>query len=211
MNASENGISVLIADDHDLLAEMLETFLKSSGFKNTARAKSLDEALETISNTGSFDIVLLDWDMPGMDGILGIEKAVAANKNGAVVIFSGYVRQEVIFRALEIGARGFIPKTVTAKSMTNALRFIATGEVYLPSFIAESMALSKKASRQSPLTAKEMEVLRGICRGDTNKDIARDLGLKDVQVKRYVQTISAKLNVSNRTQIAMVALAQGLL
>lgn len=210
MAVSEKSISVLIADDHDLLVEMVEACLESEGFKNNNRARSLDEALEKIANEGSFDIVLLDLDMPGMNGLQGIEKAIAANKDGAVVLFSGQARQEAVFRALEMGARGYVPKTLTAKSMTNALKFIASGEVFVPSVVASSMAQGQRSRRPSTLTAKEMDVLRGICRGDANKDIARDLGLTEITVKMHVRSICAKLNVSNRTQIAMTAVARGL-
>lgn len=210
MAVSEKSISVLIADDHDLLVEMVEACLVSEGFKNNNRARSLDEALEKIANEGSFDIVLLDLDMPGMNGLQGIEKAIAANKDGAVVLFSGQARQEAVFRALEMGARGYVPKTLTAKSMTNALKFIASGEVFVPSVVASSMAQGQRSRRPSTLTAKEMDVLRGICRGDANKDIARDLGLTEITVKMHVRSICAKLNVSNRTQIAMTAVARGL-
>lgn len=210
MAVSEKSISVLIADDHDLLVEMVEACLESEGFKDNNRARSLDEALEKIANEGSFDIVLLDLDMPGMNGLQGIEKAIAANKDGAVVLFSGQARQEAVFRALEMGARGYVPKTLTAKSMTNALKFIASGEVFVPSVVASSMAQGQRSRRPSTLTAKEMDVLRGICRGDANKDIARDLGLTEITVKMHVRSICAKLNVSNRTQIAMTAVARGL-
>lgn len=210
MAVSEKSISVLIADDHDLLVEMVEACLESEGFKNNNRARSLDEALEKIANEGSFDIVLLDLDMPGMNGLQGIEKAIAANKDGAVVLFSGQARQEAVFRALEMGARGYVPKTLTAKSMTNALKFIASGEVFVPSVVASSMAQGQRSRRPSTLTPKEMDVLRGICRGDANKDIARDLGLTEITVKMHVRSICAKLNVSNRTQIAMTAVARGL-
>lgn len=210
MALSEKSISVLIADDHDLLVEMVEACLVSEGFKNNNRARSLDEALEKIASKGSFDIVLLDLDMPGMNGLQGIEKAIAANKDGAVVLFSGQARQEAVFRALEMGARGYVPKTLTAKSMTNALKFIASGEVFVPSAVAASMAQGQRSRRPSTLTAKEMDVLRGICRGDANKGIARDLGLTEITVKMHVRSICAKLNVSNRTQIAMTAVARGL-
>ena len=72
------------------------------------------------------------------------------------------------------------------------------------------MARARRSRRPSTLTAKEMDVLRGICRGDANKDIARDLGLTEITVKMHVRSICAKLNVSNRTQIAMTAVARGL-
>lgn len=211
MKSETSAISVLVADDHTLLVDMIEATLQADGAFVTGRALSLDDAIEEIRKRGHYDIVLLDLDMPGMNGLAGIERAVTANKPGAVVLFSGQARNEAVFKALEIGVRGYIPKTLAAKSLANAIRFIASGEVYFPSAVASGLAQGNKTKKPSWLSPKEFDVLRGISRGDTNKDIARELGMTEITVKMHVRSICAKLNVANRTQIAMTAVTRGLL
>lgn len=209
MNDREESLSVLVADDHDLLVDMLEALLNAKGFR-TDRALSLPQVLDRISSAGTFDIVLLDLDMPGMNGLSGVEKVVKANAPGSVVLFSGQARQEAVFRSLEFGVRGYIPKTLPVKSLTNALKFVASGETFIPSGIAANIVLKKKEPNLSVLSQKEIEVLQGICRGETNKDIARNLGLTEILVKMHVRSLCSKLEVKNRTQIAMTAVSRGL-
>lgn len=202
--------TILIADDHDLIAEMVESNLLATDEFATARASSYESVIASVAANGSFDVILLDLDMPGMNGLKGVESVVAANANGAVVLFSGQARQEAVFRAIELGVKGFIPKTIAAKSLKNAIRFVLAGDIFIPSSVTASMARAKKNTRDTTLSAKEMDVLRGICRGDTNKDIARALGLSEITVKVYVRAICTKLNVTNRTQVAVTAISRGL-
>lgn len=203
-------ISVLIADDHALLVDMIDIYLQSDGGFTTARADSLDTALDVISDTGPHDVVLLDLDMPGMHGLQGIESAVRANKGGKVVLFSGQVRQEAIFQALEMGVSGFIPKTLSARSLANAIRFVDSGEVYIPSALSATWARPERRTQAGNISPREMDVLRHICQGKTNKDVARELGLTEITVKMHVRSLCAKMNVTNRTQIAMKSIACGL-
>lgn len=219
MNIAEQGnisvstgqISVLIADDHKLLAESLELYLQADGGFTAQRAETLDEALERIAQYGGFDVVLLDLDMPGMGGLGGLERAIAANPQGKVVLFSGQARQEAALRAMEMGAAGFIPKTLSPKSLATAVRFVAAGEIYFPTSLARSR---NRGSESQPgevqLSAREHQVLRGICEGQTNKDIATELNLTEVTVKMYVRSVCTKLKAANRTQAAIIALSTGI-
>ncbi len=205
---AEMTISLLLADDHTLLAESLELYLKADGGFAPQRAETLERALDKIAENGSFDVVLLDLDMPGMGGLQGLEKAIAANGEGRVVLFSGQARQDAALRAIEMGAAGFIPKTLTPKSLATAVRFIAAGEIYFPT----TMSRTKRPDAQSEvqLSQREFQVLRGICEGATNKDIAQDLQLTEVTVKMYVRSVCTKLKANNRTQAAIIALSSGM-
>ena len=203
-------ISVLIADDHKLLAESLQLYLSADGGFVTDRAESLDEALECIARKGGYDVVLLDLDMPGMAGLSGIERAIGANTRGRVVLFSGQARQEAALRAMEIGAAGFMPKTLSPKSLVAAIRFVAAGETYFPSSMARGRTRTSSQPGDVQLSNRELQVLRGICDGRTNKDIAADLSLTEVTVKMYVRSVCTKLKASNRTQAAITALATGI-
>lgn len=210
LDKTKTAISVLIADDHALLVDMIDIFLKSDGGFTTARADSLDSALGAVEAEGAFDVILLDLDMPGMHGLQGIEAAIKANRGGKVVLFSGQVRQEAIFQALEMGVSGFIPKTLSAKSMANAIRFVDSGEVYIPSALSATWARPERRMQSGNISPREMDVLRHICLGKTNKDVARELGLTEITVKMHVRSLCAKMNVTNRTQIAMKSIACGL-
>lgn len=201
-------ISILLADDHTLLAESLELYLRADGDFVTERAETLDRALAKISEHGAFDVVLLDLDMPGMGGLQGLEKAIVANAGGRVVLFSGQARQDVALRAIEMGAAGFIPKTLSPKSLATAVRFVAAGEIYFQT----NMGRGKQADTQAEvqLSQRELQVLRGICEGSTNKDIAHELQLTEVTVKMYVRSVCTKLKANNRTQAAIIALSSGM-
>lgn len=202
-------ISILVADDHTLLAESLELFLQSDGGFTVQRAETLERALAKIAEHGAFDVVLLDLDMPGMAGLQGLEKALAANAPGRVVLFSGQARQDAALRAIEMGASGFIPKTLSPKSMATAVRFVAAGETYFPSNLSRTKRPDSGSEVQ--LSQREFQVLRGLCDGQTNKDIAQELQLTEVTVKMYVRAVCTKLKANNRTQAAIIALSSGMI
>lgn len=207
---ADKSISLLVADDHTLLVDMIETFLIKEGDFKVARAHSFEETITAISSNDSFDIVLLDLNMPGMNGLQGVQKVIAQNAKGKVVLFSGHAREEGVLKAIEMGARGYIPKILGARSLVNAVRFIHSGEVYVPTSLASRVAKSEYQRDSSLLTSREMSVLRGICNGDTNKAIAAQLGMSEINVKMSVRAICSKLSVTNRTQVAMTAISRGL-
>jgi two-component system, NarL family, nitrate/nitrite response regulator NarL len=210
LSTQQNLISVLIADDHKLLTETVELYLRSDGGFNPARAETLDEALAMIAKNGSYDVVLLDLDMPGMGGLTGLERAIAANAPGRVVLFSGQAHRDAAMRAMDMGAAGFMPKTLSPKSLATAIRFVAEGEFYVPS--AFSMGRERPEARpdKARLTPREYEVLKCICAGNTNRDIADQLRLTEVTVKMHVRSVCAKLDAGNRTQAAITALTTGM-
>ena len=203
-------ITTLIVDDHRLTCEMTRAYLNNEGGFAAQHADSVDKAIEAIRTDGPFNVVLLDLEMPGMNGMQGVERFISMNAPGAVILFSGYARTEVALRAIEVGAKGFIPKTLPLSSLVNAIRFAAAGETYLPHSIAINISKPDRRRKVSTISSIEKEVLQGICRGQTNKDIARELNSTEVAIKMHVRSICSKLNVSNRTQIAMTAIAQGL-
>jgi two-component system nitrate/nitrite response regulator NarL len=192
---------ILVADDHDLVRETLAAFLESEGFEEVKMACNLDEALAITISTGSFDLVLVDYDMPGMNGLDGLQRMMKTNENRPVALISGAATSNVAEQALAMGAAGYVPKTMGARSMVAAARFMVAGEIYVP------MSLMKKDqnAKEMLLSPRETEVLRGICEGKSNKEIARDYDLQEVTVKLHVKTMSRKLGAKNRTHAAMIA------
>lgn len=199
-------MKILIADDHDLLRETLRSYIEAEIDCTVALAADLDGALDAIRTDGPFDIVLLDYTMPGMNGFEGLNRAIAVNQARPVAIMSGTAPAGVAERAIDAGAAGFLPKTLPARSVVNAIRFMAAGERYLPHDMSRAVETSDAQSPYAQLlTPRERQVLQGLCRGESNKEIARVLGLGEPTVKLHVKQVCRKLEARNRTHAAMIA------
>jgi len=193
---------ILVADDHDLVRETIASFLVNSGGITTVEtAATLDEALDHVAGEYIFDLVLLDYNMPGMSGLKGLARMKDAVAKVPVAILSGTASPTIAHDAIAAGAMGFVPKTLGSKSMVSAVKFMAMGEVYAP---FEFMQQTQEKTVAN-LTERETAVLQGICEGKSNKEIARDLDLQEVTIKLHVKTLSRKLEARNRTHAAMIA------
>lgn len=204
-------LSILIADDHDLVRETIAAFLEAQGDVRAALAPTLPDALTLIDQAdGAFDLALLDYSMPGMNGLEGLQRVRAEAKVVQAAIMSGAANRDVADEALAAGAIGFLPKTLPAKSLANAIKFMAAGETYVPyKFILESNEAAHPLTGK--LSEREIQVLGGLCRGLANKEIARELGLQEVTIKLHVKSVTRKLEAKNRTHAAMIAKEQNLL
>lgn len=201
---------ILIADDHDLLRDTLVLFLEGAGDIETEAAADFDAAMDLIKTRGPFDLILLDLNMPGMNGLQGLSQAIAFDGGQRVALISGQATREIAEQALEAGAAGFVPKTLPAKSLINAVKFMAMGEQYAPiDFMtsAEDTTVNPLAER---LTQRELQVLKGLTEGKANKEIARDLDLQEPTVKLHIKTLYRKVGANNRTQAALIAREAGL-
>ena len=118
-------MKILVADDHDLIRDAIAAFLTNEGEASVSTAGSLSEAVDAVEKEGSFDLVLLDYNMPGMNGLDGLQEMIAANNGHPVALLSGTTTRALAEEAIEKGAAGFVPKTLAAKSMISAARFMA--------------------------------------------------------------------------------------
>lgn len=210
---------ILYADDHSLVREALKPHLMKLGAETEViEAGSVDEALRAAKDIG---LVLLDLQMPGMNGFEGFDRVKAALPNVPIVIISGYSDKRTINAALERGAMGFVPKTATGKTLVRALEAVLDGERYIPaSLLEESDAPSifdQAAKRNAPLedsplnklTEREAEALRLLIAGKTNKQIAIALGLQEITVKIHLRNCYKKIGATNRADAVRLAYEHG--
>lgn len=193
---------VLLADDHELVAQTIAAYLRSEIHADVTVVPDLQEALEQVSIQRAFDLVMLDLNMPGMNYLEGLDKMLSASEGARVAIVSGHNGRIVAEEAVARGASGFLPKTIAPVSMISAIRLMVAGEVFLP---FASLIIADQDAAAAPLTRRELQVLQGICEGKSNKEIARTHELQEVTVKLHVKTLSRKLGAKNRTHAAMIA------
>lgn len=206
---------LLIADDHQLVRETLCGYLDQQPDLEVLTGGDVPEALLLIATRGPFDLALVDYHMPGMEGLSGLHTLLEVPDAPPIVLMSGMVTHDVIQRAFEMGIRGFVHKSMAPASLLNAIRFMALGERFVPVDVLTSVPgqiapVSTRDSGGARLTPRETEVMRALCNGQTNKEIARDLHLTEPTVKLHVKTLYRRLGVSNRTQAAMVARSLGM-
>ncbi|SMH51276.1 response regulator [Maritimibacter sp. HL-12] len=193
---------ILIADDHSLVRELIADSIVSGLGHVTVSASDLNETKDLIEGGGPFDLILLDYDMPGVNGIAGINEIIENSKGAPVAILSGIASRSIVEEALKLGAKGFVPKTLHIKSMLAAIDFMIAGEVYAPF----DFMIKEADADPYELTGKEKKVLGEICKGKANKEIAREHNMSESSVKMHVRSLSRKMNARNRTQLALIAL-----
>jgi len=151
---------------------------------------------------------LLDLRMPGMSGIetlLGIKRA---GYRARVIILTSFETDEDIYRAVQAGAQGYLLKDTSLKEMVEAIQTVHAAKRYIPRVIASRLA---ERMMRSDLTARELEILKMLSKGLTNKQIGHALGISDNTVKNHVNSIIEKLEVSDRTEAATTAIQRGLI
>ena len=200
---------ILIADDHDLVREALSAYLENEGGAEVHSADSLYQALQVATDSGPFDIVLLDYNMPGMNGLEGLSRFMEQEEGASVALLSGNAPARVAQEAIDMGAAGYLPKTIGAKSLVNAVQFMISGETYFPASLIHAEEETEKNAFTTQLSPRETQVLHALCRGQSNKEIARELGLQEVTIKLHVRTLCRKIDAKNRTHAAMLAKEAG--
>ncbi|SFG83900.1 two component transcriptional regulator, LuxR family [Palleronia marisminoris] len=188
---------------------MLRDYLRAEPDLDVETTSDLPSAAELVRGGPPFSVILLDYNMPGMQGLAGLQALREIAPETRIAIISGTATPEVARQARAAGASGFFPKTVTPQALVGAIRAIAQGAEYeAGAFLPDDrMATHPLAAQLSP---RELEVLERICRGLPNKEIARDLDIREPTVKLHVKTLYRKIGAANRTQAAMIAKQQGL-
>jgi DNA-binding NarL/FixJ family response regulator len=201
-------ISLLIADDHPLILAGLASLIKAiDEFTLLGQARNGREALDCYTRLRP-DVVLIDLNMPEMNGVEAIEAIRALNPEAAIVILTTYQSEEDVYRGLRAGARGYLLKDSGFDQLIACIRTVAQGQKYLPAEVACKLAERIETNK---LSKRELDILRHLATGLSNKMIARQAGIEVGTVKFHVNNILSKLNASSRTEAATVAARRGLL
>tara|TARA_E500000178_G_scaffold284020_1_gene285032 strand:+ start:107 stop:748 length:642 start_codon:yes stop_codon:yes gene_type:complete len=208
--------SILIVDDHEMFRDSLAFLIKKS-FTNTFvdTGESYATLVAKLRSSQSFDVVLIDLNMPGMFGASTFEQLRAEFPRHCLVVVSGINDPEQIYAVMRSGANGYIPKTMSADGLMKALELILSGVSYFPmDLIARHTSTFSGKGETSfngqVLTAKE-DVIELLVAGHTNKEIGRSLDIEEVTVKARLKQAFRKLGVRNRAQAVRVALENKLL
>lgn len=213
-------IRVLLADDQALFREGLQTLLATyPELEIVGRAANGAEAVQLAVATCA-DVVLMDLRMPVMDGVTAIRRIAAARADCRVIALTTFDDDDSVFDALRAGAVGYLLKDVGSEQLVEAIRIAHRGESFLqPSITAKVVAELGRLSRAgatvdgraaASLSTREVEVLRLVARGATNKDIAAQLDIAEGTVKNHMTSIFGKLGVADRIQAALRARELGI-
>lgn len=212
-----DAIDVLVVDDHELFCEAIGLALQGeAGLRLLATAHDLDEALARCADHPP-DVVLMDVDLPGVDGVEATRRLRAAHPEARVVMITGLEDPALIASALAAGACGFVPKTRAVEELVDVVRRAAAGELVMPEAHLAPVLAELQAGRGAQpdllllrrLTPREGEILRALAAGDGIPEIAERLGISALTVQSHVKNILAKLNVHSRLEAVTLAWRAG--
>ena len=211
-------IRVLITDDHLVVREGLHLILETADdIEVVGEAVDGAECLRLVPELNP-DLILMDLQMPRMDGITAIEHLRRDFPEIAIVILTTYNEDDLMIRALQAGARGYLLKDSSRENLLDTIHAAARGETLLkPEIVARMLALQSAPKPDSSpqtdslLTDREHEVLQALARGERNKEIAYNLGITERTVKAHLQSIYQKFNVDSRAAAVAVGAQKGLI
>jgi DNA-binding NarL/FixJ family response regulator len=205
-----NPIRILLADDHPVVRDGLAAMLSTQpDFQVIGEAGTGAEAVAQAARLRP-DVVLMDLEMPEIDGIEAIRRLRAADPDVQVVVLTAFDTDERIVGALQAGAQGYLLKGAPRAEIFAAIRTVSAGGALIPPVVASKLLRQVRAEPPDALTAREREVLGLVAAGLANREIAARLSISERTVKFHVSSILAKLGAKNRTQAVRLARERGL-
>jgi len=208
-------MQILLIDDHPLFRSGIAAVVAElAAAIQCIEVSRCEEALRLIACGAQFELILLDLNLPGMDGLTGLAKLRDATPSTPIVMLSASENAAKIKQAINAGAMGYIPKSSSRDIILNALRLALAGGVYLPRNLTHTAAESGEKESDvngHGLTARQHEVINLVAMGKSNKEIAYRLGMAENTVRVHVAAILKLLNVKNRTEAGYAATQRGLI
>lgn len=198
--------TVLVAEDHPLFREALIDVVRLLGEGTECVAvEDCPSMLAALQTDCEFDLLLLDFFLPGSSGFSALMDVRARVPDMPVVIVSSLGDADIVRQAAALGVAGFLPKSATRDAMVAALRLVLQGGVSFPPEMMAPAGRKSAGEDEDTLTPRQMEVLRSMARGKSNKEIARELGISGETVKVHISAILRRLGCASRTQAVMAA------
>jgi DNA-binding NarL/FixJ family response regulator len=206
--AKKERIRIVIADDHSVVREGLVSLIKrKSDMVVVAEASNGRDAVD-LWKKHQPDVTLIDLRMPELDGVSVIKQIRELDETAPIVVLTTYDGDEDIYRAIKAGAKAYLLKDTARDALVECVRKVYAGETYLPPLLAAKLA--ERVSGET-LSAREVEVLRRMAAGKSNKEIGAELFISEGTVKTHVKSIFAKLDVVSRTEAVATATRRGLI
>ncbi len=209
-----NKISVILADDHAVVRMGFRLLLQDTKDIEVAGEAESGEEVIKLLNTLTADLIVMDLSMPGIGGLETISRIVSKNKSPKILILSAHEDAIHPKRSLKAGANGYLSKRGAAEELIKAIRQIHSGSMYIEPSIAQKIAMSQMGGEASPvevLSEREFDVFMALANGKTVNQIAETLHLSPRTVGTHLYNIKQKLNVSNQTELALIAIKSGLI
>jgi DNA-binding NarL/FixJ family response regulator len=216
----EHQIRVVIADEHRLIRDGIRMMLRDEkGIEIVGEAANGLQAINAVDDLKP-DVVLLDVSMPEIDGIQAIVPIRQKSPNTKAIVLTGAIDDDVIFKSLKAGAKGYLSKNSSASDLSKAIRAVHRGELWVErklmsrffdqEAVADSQGKGPHTRSQDGLTPREHEVLSLLTTGYTNKEIGQDLFISEKTVKCHVNNIFRKLHVTRRLEAILYPIGKGL-
>ena len=202
-----DGIRVMVVEDHHIVRQGLVALLGTvPDIKVVAEASDGQQAIEFFRQHQP-DVTLLDLRLPVLSGVEVLTRIRQQAPGARLIVLTTFDGDEDIYRALQAGARGYLLKGMRTEELLDAIRAVHAGKTRIPPVVAERLA--NRLNGQD-LTARELDVLKLIVAGKSNKEIGSELSISEATVKTHMNNILSKLSVSDRTQAATTALQRGI-
>jgi DNA-binding NarL/FixJ family response regulator len=224
--AEDCCVKLMLVDDHALLREGLAAVISQlDEISEVIQQGNGNDAINYVLNNDDLDIVLLDYDLGDLDGLTVLDEIKSQQAEIPVVMLSAHQESDLIHRALSHHASGFITKSSTTEVMLSAIKLVLAGGIYIPTEILNALSATQPSVKPSPhvhlasapiereyqLTERQLDVIRELAKGLSNKEIARVLSMSPSTVKVHIAAILKEFDVKNRTQAASLAKQSGLL